>query len=50
VADHPQDAGARYNLITAYLKLFRNEAAGPHFRALQGIQPLRARPLEPYFR
>jgi thioredoxin-like negative regulator of GroEL len=50
VAANPRDATARYNLVTAYLKEFRSEAARPHYEALQQLAPVRAKSLEPYFR
>jgi tetratricopeptide (TPR) repeat protein len=49
VSKNPRDAVARYNLVTAYLKLFRTDAATPHYEALRAMNPVRARPLEPYF-
>ncbi len=50
LAGHPRDAAMRYNLVAAYLKLFRKEAARPHYEALQETNPRRARKLDAYFR
>jgi tetratricopeptide (TPR) repeat protein len=47
---HPEDSTARFNLITAYLRQFKRDAARPHYEALTTLNPVQARQLAPYFR
>ncbi|MCZ6552870.1 MAG: tetratricopeptide repeat protein [SAR324 cluster bacterium] len=47
---HPRDSVARYNLITAYLRLFDRDSARGHFETLTTLNPVQARRLAPYFR
>ena len=50
VAMHGEDATARFNLITAYLRQFNRKAARPHYDVLITLNPVQARRLSPYFR
>ncbi|MBI4084158.1 MAG: tetratricopeptide repeat protein [Candidatus Lambdaproteobacteria bacterium] len=50
IAHNPTDDVARYNLVTAYLRLFDAAAARPHYLALLRINPARARSLALYFK
>jgi uncharacterized protein HemY len=50
VEQFPDDADARYGLISAHLNLFDTEKARPHYEILNASHPAKARALHSYFR
>ena len=50
VGQFPDNAGARYDLISAYLNIFDAEKARPHYEILKASHPATVRTLHSYFR
>ena len=50
VGQFPDNAGARYDLISAYLNIFDAEKARPHYEILKASHPATVRALHSYFK
>ncbi len=50
LAANPEDAEARFSLVSAYLNRFQKEKARPHYEMLRKSNPAKVRTLHNYFR